>query len=107
MAGDICLLQKVFPSCCFTAAAYRTGKPAMLADGTWQTRNQAEGILRKIMGSSLTTCAMQDQPVSEHGQNRRTPLRRRAIVIGVMLSVFQQFVGINVVLTTRRKCLKR
>lgn len=63
---------------------------------------QAEGILRKIMGSSLTTQAMQEinQPL-EHGRKtggRLLMFGVGVIVIGVMLSVFQQFVGINVVL---------
>ncbi|MDI8654896.1 MFS transporter, partial [Salmonella enterica subsp. enterica serovar Anatum] len=56
----------------------------------------------KIMGSSLTTQAMQVINQSlEHGRKtggRLLMFGVGVIVIGVMLSVFQQFVGINVVL---------
>ncbi|WP_058912411.1 D-xylose transporter XylE [Entomohabitans teleogrylli] len=65
-------------------------------------QKKAQGILSNIMGAEQARIAMQDIAQSlEHG--RRTGGRllmfgAGVIVIGVMLSVFQQFVGINVVL---------
>lgn len=63
---------------------------------------QAEGILRKIMGASLASQAMQEITHSlENGRKtggRLLMFGAGVIAIGVMLSVFQQFVGINVVL---------
>lgn len=63
---------------------------------------QAEGILRKIMGASLASQAMQEITHSlENGRKtggRLLMFGAGVIAIGIMLSVFQQFVGINVVL---------
>lgn len=71
---------------------------------------QAEGILRKIMGSNLATRAMQEINQSlEHGRKtggRLLMFGTAVIVIGVMLSIFQQFVGINVVLYYAPEVLK-
>lgn len=65
-------------------------------------QEQAEGILRKIMGNTLATQAVQEIKHSpDHGRKtggRLLMFGVGVIVIGVMLSIFQQFVGINVVL---------
>ncbi|EEC7530382.1 D-xylose transporter XylE [Escherichia coli] len=65
-------------------------------------QEQAEGILRKIMGNTLATQAVQEIKHSlDHGRKtggRLLMFSVGVIVIGVMLSIFQQFVGINVVL---------
>ena len=65
-------------------------------------QEQAEGILRKIMGNTLATQAVQEIKHSlDHGRKTGGRLQMfgvGVIVIGVMLSIFQQFVGINVVL---------
>ncbi|WP_081489151.1 D-xylose transporter XylE [Shimwellia blattae] len=62
----------------------------------------AEGVLEKIMGKTQATVAARDIAHSiEHGKQtggRLMMFGLGVIVIGVMLSVFQQFVGINVVL---------
>ncbi|EPI9160734.1 MFS transporter, partial [Escherichia coli] len=64
-------------------------------------QEQAEGILRKIMGNTLATQAVQEIKHSlDHGRKtggRLLMFGVGVIVIGVMLSIFQQFVGINVV----------
>ena len=65
-------------------------------------QEQAEGILRKIMGNTLATQAVREIKHSlDHGRKtggRLLMFGVGVIVIGVMLSIFQQFVGINVVL---------
>lgn len=65
-------------------------------------QEQAEGILRKIMGNTLATQAVQEiKHSTDHGRKtggRLLMFGVGVIVIGVMLSIFQQFVGINVVL---------
>ena len=65
-------------------------------------QEQAESILRKIMGNTLATQAVQEIKHSlDHGRKtggRLLMFGVGVIVIGVMLSIFQQFVGINVVL---------
>ena len=65
-------------------------------------QEQAEGILRKIMGNTLATQAVQEIKHSlDHGRKtggRLLMFGVGVIVIGVMLSILQQFVGINVVL---------
>ncbi|WP_266097658.1 D-xylose transporter XylE [Klebsiella oxytoca] len=65
-------------------------------------QEQAEGILRKIMGGKLAVQAMQEINLSlENGRKtggRLLMFGAGVITIGVMLSIFQQFVGINVVL---------
>lgn len=65
-------------------------------------QEQAEGILRKIMGNTLATQAVQEIKHSPRSYcktgGRLLMFGVGVIVIGVMLSIFQQFVGINVVL---------
>lgn len=71
----------------------------LIAKGQHKT---AEGILEKIMGKAQASVASREIAHSiEHGQQiggRLMMFGLGVIVIGVMLSVFQQFVGINVVL---------
>ncbi|EGY0337077.1 MFS transporter [Escherichia coli] len=79
---------------------------ARSGDASWLMsrgkQEQAEGILRKIMGNTLATQAVQEIKHSlDHGRKtggRLLMFGVGVIVIGVMLSIFQQFVGINVVL---------
>ncbi|EPQ7859415.1 MFS transporter [Escherichia coli] len=79
---------------------------ARSGDASWLMsrgkQEQAESILRKIMGNTLATQAVQEIKHSlDHGRKtggRLLMFGVGVIVIGVMLSIFQQFVGINVVL---------
>lgn len=64
-------------------------------------QEQAEGILRKIMGNTLATQAVQEikhSLIIRKTGGRLLMFGVGVIVIGVMLSILQQFVGINVVL---------
>ncbi|XNM58040.1 MFS transporter [Escherichia coli] len=62
-------------------------------------------------GQHVSTQAVQEiEHFLDHGRKtggRLLMFGVGVIVIGVMLSIFQRFVGINVVLPTRRKCSKR
>lgn len=82
------------------AAVYRARKSS-LADVTRQARTGGK-YPAQIMGNTLATQAVQEIKHSlDHGRKtggRLLMFGVGVIVIGVMLSIFQQFVGINVVL---------
>lgn len=80
----------------------RSGDASWLNTDGWRYMFASECILRKIMGNTLATQAVQEIKHSlDHGRKtggRLLMFGVGVIVIGVMLSIFQQFVGINVVL---------
>jgi SP family xylose:H+ symportor-like MFS transporter len=63
---------------------------------------QAQGVLTRIMGQARAAVAMQEishsLEVGKRTGGRLLMFGSGVIIIGIMLSVFQQFVGINVVL---------